>query len=82
MATTPIVTTSATHGFGQLLMVAQGLQESEQDYNTANPNLTQFNNINIATDLDAQTVSITATIPVAATLTANGVTLAATDYLA
>jgi hypothetical protein len=86
MASTPVSTSSATSLPGQLLQVAQGLQAAElvhnaDPVNTANPAFVAKNNVTIDTDFEAQTMSITATLPIAFAGSANGLTVTAVDYL-
>lgn len=57
------VPTTATTLEAQALQVATRLQLAEQAYNIANPD-TPVNNITIATDVEAGTVTINLTMPV------------------
>lgn len=77
MASTPITTTTATTAPGQLLMVAQGIQALELAIDPA----TRPNNVTITPDLENGTATITATIPISPTVSANGITFTAVDYL-
>lgn len=56
------VATTATTLEAQLLQTATRVQIAERAYNVANPD-TPVNNVTIATDAEAGTVTITATLP-------------------
>lgn len=56
------IATTALTLEGQILQTATRLQLAELAYNTANPD-TPVNNVVIASDVEAGTVTITATLP-------------------
>lgn len=78
MISTP---TTAVTAEGQALQIGARLQLAEQAYNLANPDLTPLNNVTIATDSEANTVTVTMVIPVSITETLGALTSTAVAYL-
>jgi hypothetical protein len=73
----PIGNISSTHKAAALLEIAASLQESE----LAVPEASRPNNVSVTLDLEGQTASITATLPVSFALTNGKIETTATDYI-
>lgn len=77
------ITTQASTLEGQLFEVATALNNAEREFNNTNtdPNVDEINNVQLTLDTETGTISITATLPVSITPTANGVVVAAGPYV-
>lgn len=73
------ITTTATTAEAQLFEVAGAIQDLEAAALAANPDFEQL--LTIATDAEAGTVTVTATIPAAFTSTGGVLSFTPTEYL-
>jgi hypothetical protein len=73
----PIGNIASTHKAAALLEVAASLQESELGV----PEQSRPNNVSVTLDLEGQTASITATLPVTFVLSNGKIEATATDYI-